>query len=263
MIIAQISDTHIKRKAQLLHHMVNTGKYLKRAIKRLKELDPRPDLVLATGDLTESGKPKEYKRLRSILGDLDLPLYVLPGNHDNRENFRDAFWDHAYLPKRSETLCYVIESLPVRIVALDSVKPGYAGGLLDEQRLQWLVSRLREAPDTPTMIALHHPPFATGIRAMDASPFLGVEAFGEIVARNPQIERIVCGHIHRAMQVRWHGTVAVTAPSTSHQVVLELREKHPLGVTLEPPGFLLHHWTPRTGIVTHACLSDRYKMREV
>src|SRR5271166_1678561 len=108
MIIAQITDTHIKRKGKLLHHMINTAKRLRKAVERLNALDPRPDVVLATGDLVEDGKRKEYKLLRKILDHLEIPLYVIPGNHDRSEAFLDAFSDHAYLP-RYGPLQYAIE----------------------------------------------------------------------------------------------------------------------------------------------------------
>jgi 3',5'-cyclic AMP phosphodiesterase CpdA len=251
VIIAQISDTHIKRKGKLIHHMINTAKYLRRAIERLNTLEPRPDVVLATGDLVESGDPREYKRLRKIFGELEIPLFVIPGNHDDREAFREAFSDQPYLPKFGP-LQYVVEGLPVRLVALDTVAADDSAGELDEERLDWLSARLEETPSQPTLIFMHHPPFKTGIKAMDL-PFRGVEALGEIVERFPNVERLVSGHIHRPMQVRWHGTIACTAPSTAHQLVLELREKQPIGVTLQSPGYNLHVWNDGV-MVTHECL---------
>jgi 3',5'-cyclic AMP phosphodiesterase CpdA len=256
MIIAQISDTHIKRKGRLLHHMIDTARYLKRAVKRLNHLDPPPDAVLATGDLTESGKPKEYRRLRNILADLEIPLFVIPGNHDNRANFRDAFYDHAYLPKNGPYVQYVIEQFPVRLIGLDSLAVGESGGELDEVRLRWLETRLVEQPLRPTLLFLHHPPFKTGIRAVDALGFRGVEEFAALVQRHPQVIRVVAGHIHRPIQIPWAGTYASTAPSTAHQVVLDLRERRPLGFVLEPPGFALHVWQPQGGLISYACVTD-------
>ena len=67
----------------------------------------------------------------------------------------------------------------------------------------------------------------------------------------PQVERVLCGHLHRSIQSRWAGTVASTAPSTAHQVVLDVREDAALGFTLEPPGYALHLWRPDVGLVSH------------
>jgi Icc protein len=256
MIIAQISDTHIKRKGRLLHHMIDTARYLKRAVKRLNALDPRPDVVLATGDLVESGKPKEYKRLRKLLGDLEIPLFVIPGNHDDRANFREAFADHPYLPKNGPYLQYVVEQYQVRLIALDSTADGRPGGEVDEPRLRWLETRLCEQPSRPTILFMHHPPFKTGIKPVDALGFRGVDELAALVRAHPQIVRVLGGHIHRPLQVPWAGTYASTAPSTAHQIVLELRERRPLGFVLEPPGFALHVWEPQSGLVSYACLTD-------
>jgi 3',5'-cyclic AMP phosphodiesterase CpdA len=234
VIIAQITDTHIRRKGKLLHHMVNPGKRLRKAIERIRSLDPKPDVVLATGDLTEAGK------------------YVIPGNHDRREAFREAFADQYYLPAYGP-LQYTIEEYPVRLIALDTMNDGEAGGVMDEERLAWLDAKLKLAPNRPTLIFMHHPPFRTGIRALDALGFRGSDELGAIVRRNPQIERIICGHVHRAIEMRWYGTTICTALSTAHQFALELRSMHPLGIVLEPPGFALHIWGEGE-MATHHCL---------
>jgi Icc protein len=257
MIVAQISDTHIRRKGRLLYNLVDTAKYLRRCVARLNGLDPRPDVVLATGDLVEAGKPKEYRRLRKILAELELPIHVIPGNHDVVEHLRDAFPDHAYLHGDSPGIRYVVDGHDVRLIGLDSTSPGKVGGVLDGDRLAWLDARLMEAPARPTLLFMHHPPFKTGIRPIDAPGFVGIERLADIVRRHPQIERIACGHIHRSMQMRWCGTIACTAPSTAHQFVLDLRERHPLGFVLEPAGFLLHVWQDGA-MMTHACFVDGF-----
>ena len=252
MIIAQITDTHVRRKGKMLHHMVNPGKRLRRAIQRLNELQPRPDVVLATGDLTESGKRKEYKRLRDLLESLEIPLFVIPGNHDRREVMRAAFADQWYLPAYGP-LHYAVDKYAVRLIGLDTTEDGENGGVLDDYRLEWIETMLARAPKKPTLIFMHHPPFRTGIRALDVLGFRGVDEFARIIERNPQVERIICGHIHRAMEVRWHGTTVCTALSTVHQFALELRDRQPLGFVLEPPGFALHVWRDAE-IVSHHCL---------
>lgn len=256
MLFAQISDTHIRRKGKLLHHMVNPAKYLRRCVERINALSPRPDAVVATGDLVDRGKYAEYIRLRKLLQPLEMPLYVIPGNHDDREAFRRAFFDHPYLPP-SGPINYTVEDYPVRIVALDSTFGRIPGGVLDDERLHWLERTLAEQPNRPTVILMHHPPFRTGIGPMDAHGFVGVETLGDIIARSPQVERILSGHIHRAMQVRWHGTLACTAPSSSHQLVLETLERNPFGLVLEPPGFALHEWTADGGMATSTMLIGR------
>lgn len=173
MIVAQISDLHVMRKGRRMDHMVNTGKYLRRCIARLNALKPRPDIVIATGDLVDAGKPKEYKRLRNILEELRIPLYVVPGNHDSGGAFREAFADRGYLPMHGPAAQYVIDGYDVRLIGLDTTRAGEVGGGLDEERLSWLDEQLGETPVRPTLIFMHHPPFRTGIRQLDAPGFRG------------------------------------------------------------------------------------------
>lgn len=177
MLIAQITDMHIRRKGDLLHHMIHTGRELRRCVAAINALPVPPAFVVATGDLVDRGKRKEYRRLHKILAGLSVPCFLVAGNHDDREGLRETFPEHHYLP-RAGPLSYVVETRPVRLVALDTVRPGRAHGELDAGRLAWLDARLREAPATPTLIAMHHPPFATGAGPLDAKPLKGARRLG-------------------------------------------------------------------------------------
>ena len=250
MLIAQITDTHIKPHGALAYGRVDTAPYLARAVAHLLALRPRPDVVLATGDLVDGGRPDEYRRLRYLLAPLAMPVYLIPGNHDEREALAAAFPDHAYLPRGGRFMQYVVEGHPVRLIALDTLVPGQVGGRLCAERLGWLAARLEEAPARPTVIFMHHPPFTTGIARMDEHGLANAAELADVVARHRQVLRIVCGHLHRPIQALVGGTLATTAPSTAHQVALDL-EDEPLAFTMEPPACHLHVWSPATGLVTH------------
>lgn len=251
MLLAQISDLHLTEKGERLFDRIDTAGFLARAVAHLNALEPPADFVIVTGDLVDRGSIAEYQHLRALLGKLRRPFALMPGNHDDRFNLRRAFADHAYWKGAGEFLQYVIEDLPVRLIALDTVIPGESGGRLCRTRLDWLAARLEEQPKRPTVVAMHHPPFASGLTGMDAIACANSEALGAIVARHPQIERIICGHVHRPMTLRWHGTVVTTAPATAHQVTLDLRDKSPVSWIMEPPACHLHYWRPDSGLVTH------------
>jgi len=251
MLLAQISDLHVTTRGALLSDRIGTPGFLARAVAHLNALDPRLDFVLVTGDLVDRGSLTEYENLRHLLSDLRIPWALMPGNHDDRTNLRQAFADHAYLPRTGEFLHYVLEDMPLRLVALDTLIPGESGGTLCQARLDWLADRLAERPDRPTIVAMHHPPFLTGLTEMDAINCDNSAALGAIVAQHPQIERIICGHVHRPIVARWHGTVVTTAPATAHQVALDLREGSPTAWIMEPPACHLHYWRPDAGLVTH------------
>lgn len=250
MLIAQITDTHIRPKGVLAMGRVDTAGHLARAVAHINALRPAPDLVLMTGDLVDGGKPEEYAHLRALLAPFAMPVYVIPGNHDAREALRDGFADHRYLP-RDGFLQYVVEKGPLRLVALDTLTPGVPHGELCGRRLDWLEARLAES-DRPTILFMHHPPFECGIMAFDQTRLnLGAERLAAIVQRHPNVERILCGHVHRPIQVRWAGTIAAVAPSTAHQATLDLSPDAPLMYSMEPPAVALHQWRPGTGLVTH------------
>ena len=256
MLIAHITDTHITAPGTLLMGIVDTASALERAVAALNHLDPLPDAVVFTGDLVESGAPMEYAHLRALLAPLRMPIFAIPGNHDAREPMREAFIGDGYLP-REGFLDYAIEDYPLRIVALDTLVPGEGGGALCSERLRWLDHVLSGAQDRPTLVLMHHPPFLTGIRRMDQSGLADSAAFAEIIRGHPQIERILCGHLHRAIETRFAGTVAGTAPSTAHQIVLDFRPEARLSFAFEPPGYQLHYWREGVGLVTHtAAIGD-------
>jgi 3',5'-cyclic-AMP phosphodiesterase len=257
MLIAQISDMHVKADGELLYRRIDTAGYLERAVTHVNALDPRPDLVIATGDLVEGGKPEEYARLKRLLAPLAMPVHLIPGNHDARDALREVFPDHAYLP-RTGFLQYTIEDQPVRLIALDTLVPGKGYGALCAERLDWLEARLAES-DRPTILFMHHPPFDCGIDAFDGMKLNeGGEQLSALVRRHDNVERVMCGHVHRPIQVRWAGTMASIAPSTAHQATLDLHDKAPLSMTMEPPGLALHLWRPGIGLVTHVSYIGTY-----
>ena len=262
MLICQISDLHIKTPGKLSYGVVDTSSMLKRCVEHIHALKQRPDLILATGDLTDFGKPAEYAYLRDLLSPLGIPLYMIPGNHDHRENMIAAFPDHAYLAQTFTTaqpfIQYAIEDLPLRILALDTVIPEQSGGELCENRLAWLEEKLQQAPVRPTLIIMHHPPFKTLIGHMDKIGLANADALKAIVKRHPQIERILCGHLHRPIQVRWAGTLASTSPSPAHQVVLDLSPDAPSQFVMEPPAYQLHQWNEDTGLVSHTAYIGQF-----
>jgi 3',5'-cyclic-AMP phosphodiesterase len=254
MLIAQITDFHLKAKGELAYGVIDTASCLTAAVAALAALKPAPDVVVGTGDLTDTGRPEDYEYLRELLAPLDMPVYLIPGNHDEREAFRQAFGLDGYLPPAG-FLHYAVEEYPLRLIGLDTVVPGEPGGLLCDERLAWLARTLAAAPDRPTVIIMHHPPFPTGIAHMDRMGLAGIERFAALLARHPQVERVLCGHLHRPIEARIGVCViASTAPSTAHQVALDLRPDGPSAFTMEPPGYQLHLWRPGSGMISHTAL---------
>jgi len=253
MLVAQLSDPHIVAPGKLLYGRLDTADYLSRAVAAVNALSPLPDVTVITGDLVEDGDPAEYERFRELIRLLRMPVYVIPGNHDAREPLRRAFAADGYLPPEG-LLHYAVEALPVRLVALDTTVAGQHHGLLAGDSLDWIDRTLAAVPDKPTLVMMHHPPFATGIDFMDRYGLKNPAEFATVIARHPQVERILCGHLHRAIDRRFAGTVAGTAPGTAHQMRLNLNPGEPLRYMLEPPGYQLHLCAEDGGVVTHTAV---------
>jgi len=267
MLVAHITDTHVLAEGKLYHSPrraipadaepgwshIDTASCLRRAIAELNALRPRPDAIVVTGDLTDHGAPEEYANLRLILATAQAPVFVIPGNHDSRDGLRAAFQTDGYLPADG-FLHYVVEDYPLRLVALDTHIPGEHGGMLCAERLDWLDVSLAAMPSKPTVLMMHHPPFPTGIEHMDHHALKHPAAFAAVVRKHPQVERILCGHLHRAIDHRFAGTIAGTAPSTAHQLILDMTPGAPAEFTFEPPGYQLHFWRDGVGLVTHTAV---------
>ena len=234
MLIAQLSDPHVRPDGVLYQGVADSNAQFAAAIAALNGLDPRPDLVLLSGDLVDNGTLPEYARLRELLRGLEIPLLVIPGNHDDRDAFRSAFRDHDYLPDTGP-MHYAVGT----------------HGAVDAAGARWLDETLAREPARPTIVMMHQPPFETGVPYLDLYACRGGQRLAAVVSRHRQVERIVCGHVHRFMLLRFGGTLLCTAPSTTTAIALQLRPDARPASHLEPPAFLLHHWRPGVGLITH------------
>ncbi|HYH17632.1 MAG TPA: phosphodiesterase [Azospirillum sp.] len=248
MLIAQITDLHVTARGTRVFGTVDTNAHLTAAVAHLNALDPRPDLVLATGDLVNGPKPGEYEMLMELLAPLEMPLRVIPGNHDDRESLRALF---PALPRAGEFLHHTVEEGAVRVILLDTQVPGAVHGELCAERLDWLAARLAEAPERPTLIAMHHHPFTSGMAGLDRIGCRGADGLAELLAGHGNVLAVVCGHVHRPITTRWAGTVASSAPSTAHQFALTLAPDAPFRWTPEPPAVALHAWQPGGTLASH------------
>ncbi len=253
MLIAQITDLHIgfsgdrPDEPNLLR--------LERIVDVLAALAPPPDLLIATGDLTEHGDEASFRRLARALARLPFPVYYALGNHDRRAPFRQVFPD---APDAGGFVQYAIEDGPLRCLVLDTLDESQHGGAFCAARAQWLADRLAEQPDRPTIIILHHPPAEVGIAWMDpdpAEPWIALLA--ETIDGHANIVALLTGHVHRPISLPWQGRPLVICPSTAPEVGLNLSpadvdrpETGQLRILAGEPGFAIHKWTGER-LITH------------
>jgi 3',5'-cyclic AMP phosphodiesterase CpdA len=253
-ILAQLSDLHIREPGRLAYGRVDTATCLQRAVSTLLGLKQQPDAVVITGDLTDFGRPAEYEHLARLLAPLPMPVYLLPGNHDDRDQLRRSFPAHGYLGSEG-FVQYTVGVAGMRLIALDTCVPLHSHGTLCGDRLAWLAALLAMHHEEPVIVAMHHPPFSTLIGHMDQIGLEeGAAALEALIARHGNVERVICGHLHRAIDVRFGGSIASTAPSTAHQVCLDLAPDAPSAWTLEPPGLRIHALPDSGRVVTHTIM---------
>jgi 3',5'-cyclic AMP phosphodiesterase CpdA len=208
------------------------------AVAAVRDLVPNPDAVLISGDLADHAVAAEYEQARELLAPLDAPLYVLPGNHDDRLALRRHF---GVAGAEGQPVQYAADLGPLRLVVLDSTRPGEDPGELDADRLGWLKATLAAAPEIPTLLALHHAPLVTGIPAFDKVGFPPADrrALGKVVEAHPQVRRIVAGHMHRAISAELGGRSVLAVPSTYVQPRLDFGAEE-IRLSAEPSGFAVH-----------------------
>ena len=242
--LAQISDTHVRADDNGV-----AAAQLRRALSQAR--DYRADVILLTGDLVNNERADEYAVLAEAIADPPAPLYLMPGNHDDRAGIRSAFPRHTYLP-RNGALSFAIEDFPVRIVCIDDIVPGQTHGLLHRDGADWLDDVLSAAPSKPTIVALHHPPFHTHDLLFDKIGLLDGGLFTSVIARHRQVVRVICGHHHRyAVGQSAHAPVIV-APSTSWTYGLAMDPGQEIAPkTTEQPGWVLHAGSTTGDFASH------------
>ena len=252
MLIAQISDLHIKPVGQRAYRRVDTAAALARCIKELNRFVPRPDLVVISGDLVDAPSKQAYDNLVALLLPLEIPFAAVPGNHDDRDLMRAALPGGYARPSGAMHSSRTVGD--VDVVLLDSTVPGRDYGTLDVESLAWLESVLAASSSRPALLFMHHPPFATGIGHMDVQNLRNAGDFAAILRRHSRVRLVAAGHVHRATLTSFAGAAATICPAPNHAVALDLDARLPPSFTIEPPAFHLHAWFPDDGfgtVVTH------------
>lgn len=260
MILAQLTDLHVRPRGMAAMRACETNMLTERALRAAASFRPKIDAVLITGDLAANGLNEEYRELAAMLRrTIDVPVYVIPGNHDARGPLKGELCHLPGVAEDAEFIQFAIDDFPVRVVMLDTLVPNAAHGELCARRLRWLDKTLSAVPDKPTIVAMHHPPFLCGIRHMDKIVLNEHAPFISVIAKHRQVQRILCGHHHRPITAPVAHTIASIGPSVAHQVELDLFSDNVGLWNLEPPAFQLHVWIEPPGmIVSHTAYVEQY-----
>lgn len=243
-VFVQITDLHLRPPGILTLGRIDTDRFLVDAIDAINQRHSEIDAVIVTGDVTDLGEEDAYNRAAMLLARFSAPVIAIPGNHDSTATLRAAF---AAFPGFADEpvpgkACHAHTVAGVTLIALDTsvdqIAENVHHGELGEAQLAWLDATLKTAG--PTLIAMHHPPFDSGIGFMDAIGLNDARAFAKVLARHENVLRIVCGHVHRTIVSEVSGVPVMAIPGVAHQVSMALDETVPMGLAMEPPAYGVH-----------------------
>ncbi|MFL4468669.1 phosphodiesterase [Tateyamaria armeniaca] len=240
--ILQLSDTHVVAEGALVSGRLDTVDALTRLVDRIGSIREQVgpiDALLVSGDLSDDGSAESYERFKALIAPLDLPTYVIPGNHDAREPMRAAFTSD--LPSDGP-LNWARKVGDVHMIGLDTLVGGQKHGMLTADSLSFLDTALSKAGDAPVLLALHHPPFACGISFMDDIGLHNRAELQDVLRGFSGTMRILCGHIHTMIVSDVAGQIAISGPSPNSTFAYDRRPDAPVGFMTQEDGCLLHRW---------------------
>ena len=250
MIIAQISDTHITINApdadQRMRDFALT-------VADINALDPAPDAIVHSGDIVHGGKPDEYARVAAILANARAPVYLVPGNRDDKANLRAAFPASGYLTPvsgfaDSDFIDYAIEDYPVRLIAFDTASSASNKGNFGPERAGRLARLIGAETTKPIAVFMHHPPFEVTVgpdRLHFQAPEM-VTQLGQILLKSGRVIAVFSGHVHRACEGRIGNIRAMVAPCTA---TTRRYGDYPPRMQ-QRPVYQLHRYDPTWGFVS-------------
>ena len=247
MIIAQISDTHIALDT------LDSGRRIgdfERTIADINALDPAPDVIFHTGDVVHNGRPDEYAEAVRILSQAKAPVYVIPGNKDDRTNLRAAFAPRGYLKPGSDFIEYAVKDYPVRLIAVDTLNTNSNRGDFCPARAKRLTDLIDAETTKPIAVFAHHPPFQVPV-GPDPLNFETPEMLERLRQALQHSERVIgvfSGHVHRPAEGRVGRIPAIVVPC----IATPLRKGEYPPRIKDRPVYYLHRFDPAEGFTTEA-----------
>ena len=225
--LVQLTDTHISAdEDELLGGVNTTGTLLDVIADVARQQDV--DLVLLTGDLAETPSVETYRKLAQILQQVNLPVYCLPGNHDEPGIMQRL------LNTGNVSTANFLTGGNWSIILLNTYEAGEQGGYLSADELSGLEAALERSSDRHVLICLHHHPVDIHSAWMDAMGLKNSEALFQVLDRHNNIRGIIWGHIHQEFSTTRNGVLLLGSPSTCIQFRQQSDEA---GIDTRPPAY--------------------------
>ncbi|MDQ1724496.1 MAG: 3,5-cyclic-AMP phosphodiesterase [Frankiaceae bacterium] len=242
LVIAHISDLHLDLGARAEQRAVRVLDYL-------ASLTDEIDAVLVTGDIADHGLPAEYTQARGLLAAVRVPVMTLPGNHDERANWRAAFTESPHSAEPINTFTRVGNAV---FALCDSTVPGRDDGYLHDTTLTWLDELLTQADtdDGPSFVCFHHPPVTLHMPYLDSIRQAGADRLDALIRRHPSVVAVLCGHAHTPAATQFAGLPLLVAPGVASTVALPWETAELLDLDA-PPGVAFHILDDNGRLTTH------------
>jgi len=216
-----LTDLHIGHPTEPDSHLYSdTSETLQKTLQIIKEIEPKPAFIVASGDLTNRGDPASFRHLKSMFADIDIPVFYALGNHDTREGYYKGMLDRETEIHTPLFYDQLIEG--IHVIVLDSSIPGKISGALDEHQFTWLAERLQAYDQSPKLIVSHHPPALGDIPDWDfwrTIEFHQSQRLADLL-KGKNILGILSGHIHHDRVSMWHGVPVIVG--TGHHAATDI-----------------------------------------
>lgn len=241
LLVAQLTDIHLFADPEKFSKGVQTARSFQAVVDYLRKIQPQPDLLLLTGDLSNDETPESYQALWRSLAPLQIPTVWVPGNHDRPAVMEPILSQPPFLLVRS------LHRSGWQILLLNSVLPETVHGELSLETLDWLDRTLADSPQTPTMITVHHPPLMLGAPWMDEINLHNWDALRRVIRRHVQVRMVVFGHLHQEVDQMREGVRYLCCPSTCAQFT---SDRLSFGIDARNPGLRLFRLYPNGEYLT-------------
>ncbi|KAA8999279.1 3',5'-cyclic-AMP phosphodiesterase [Affinibrenneria salicis] len=210
--ILQITDTHLFAGKDETLLGVNTYRSYHAVLNAIVAQQRDYDLVVATGDLAQDHSLQAYRHFASGIRQLPSRCVWLPGNHDFQPAMFGTLADEGIAPSK-----HVLLGERWQVILLDSQVFGVPHGELSDYQLEWLERCLASQPDRYTLLLLHHHPLPSGCTWLDQHSLRNAHNLAAVLLNYPQVNTVLCGHIHQELDLNWHGRRLLATPSTCVQ----------------------------------------------
>lgn len=208
--IAQLTDIHLMKTQELLLYDVNTFNAFKQVLNNINKNEY--DYIIASGDLSEDGTIESYQYLKETFDQFDIPIYCIPGNHDNRERLIEVLSPskHVHFDKKLHFLNW-------EILFLDTKHKNEIHGFINEEELKFLKNALMSSNADNIAIVMHHHPIPVNTPIIDRYSLMNNEIFLDCITAYPQVKLVIFGHVHHDYCLQYGQVTYESSPATCFQ----------------------------------------------